>query len=118
MRSIKTAIAFGILLAFFVITSCSKSTTGFHLVSPANRSQNVPTNQVFTCTAVNNAVTYSFTFNDQTDPNGSFSSPTLVTNTYTPTQLVSGHTYTWEAFVSTTTGGGSQLTETWSFSVQ
>ena len=118
MKAIRVAILFATLLSIIAISSCSKSSGSSDpsLVSPANRTANVPTNQVFTCSLASNIITYRFFFTDITNSLLSFSSPTQIGNTYTPTQLVSGHTYTWS--VSVDTGNGTLGTQTWSFTVQ
>lgn len=116
MKHIKFTIFCLSFFSILSIMSCSKSNPNYgpSLVSPVNQSV-VPVNQVFTCNAMSNAITYQFFFTDLTSASGSVFSPQLIVNNYSPA-LISGHTYTWS--VSVNTNNGQQGSQTWSFAVQ
>lgn len=116
MKFLKAGICLLAVLMLFAGSSCKKSSESAHLVSPANRTVNVPLNQTFTCSAPSNATTFEFMFSDLTNPAGGFQSGILIVPTYTPTSLVSGHTYTWTVHVTTT--DMTLNTDSWTFSTQ
>jgi hypothetical protein len=103
-RSAANAYYFLICHSYFFLLQNQRILSGPTLVSPGNKSANVPTNQVFTCSSSSSVITYQFIFTDVTNSSLSFSSPVQISNTYAPTQLVSGHTYTWSVSVYSSYG--------------
>ena len=60
MKAIHSTIIFVTIVSMLVITSCSKSTTNNPtLLSPANASANIPSNQLFTLELVMVGIIFS-----------------------------------------------------------
>lgn len=114
MKSIKAVAVVAAIMIITAMSSCTKKAE-VHLVSPANKSLNVPLNQVYTCSDVSSAVDYEFIFVDLNTSNY-IGSQHLLVNSYTPA-LESGHSYRWHV-VAHTTDGGTLYSDDWSVSVQ
>lgn len=94
----------------FSFTFNGGSSANFSLVAPANNSTNVALNQVFSCDAYPNAVTYNFVLNPNNGPTTGTSSATNSTSL----SLTAGTLYTW--YVVVTDVNNNQYTSpTWSF---
>ncbi len=105
------------IMLVFAISSCSKSNTnpGVTLVSPANNSTNIVSGQLFTCTAVTGAVGYEFEFTDT--QTGAFVNQIMTSNSFSPTSLVSGHSYHWHVHVALS-NNTTQDSPVWTFTMQ
>ena len=116
MKSFKAGMMLVTVLILLASTSCKKDSPSANLISPANRTTNVPLNQAFTCNVPSNASSFLFTFDDITNPADGFNSGIILVPTYTPTALVSGHTYTWRVQIVTT--DVTLNSDSWTFSTQ
>jgi hypothetical protein len=117
MKSLKAGTLLVTVLILLAFTSCKKDgSPSANLISPANRTTNVPLNQTFTCNVPPNASSFQFTFDDLTNPADGFNSGIILVPTYTPTALVSGHTYTWRVQIVTT--DVTLNSDSWTFSTQ
>lgn len=108
----KFAVFFISLIFITANFSCKKSDVGgFIQLSPANGSSTVSTSQVFSCTAVSGAVSYTFSF---TDGSGTFSK-TSTTDTISVPILKPCDTYTWTVTATMADASTVSINPSWIF---
>ena len=112
MKATKTIGHIIFIMVIALVGSCKKNDgRGFIQLLPSNGSSNVGGSQAFSCTPVNGAVSYTFSFSD----GGGTFSKTSVTDTIFIQNLKPCDTYTWTVTANLANGNTVTCNPSWIF---